>query len=53
MLPPAGLILNSILLNPQRLEQFELGVEYELSDFGQPPAGLAGTRISFQPHAGA
>jgi hypothetical protein len=52
LLPPAGMILNSFLMNPAQMEQFEPGDrndrEYELSDFGTPAAGLAGTRILFE-----
>ena len=49
LLPPAGVILNSLLLEPGRMETLERdNVVYQLSDFGIPPAGLAGTEIVFE-----
>jgi len=52
LLPPAGLILNSFLTSPDRMEDFDSEDrnkrEYELSDFGTPAAGLAGTKILFE-----
>jgi pimeloyl-ACP methyl ester carboxylesterase len=53
LLPPAGLILNSILLEPDRIQSLERdNVRYPLSDFGLPPAGLAGTEVIFESRVG-
>jgi hypothetical protein len=53
LLPPAGLILNSLLLESDRIQSLERdGTKYQLSDFGVPPAGLAGTEIVFESRVG-
>jgi pimeloyl-ACP methyl ester carboxylesterase len=55
LLPPAGTILDAILRDPDRLEEFEredAGTEYEVSAFGQPPPGLADMRFSFESRVG-
>jgi hypothetical protein len=52
LLPPAGMILNAFLTNPNKLEDFDPDDrnrrQYELSDFGPPPAALAGTQVIFE-----
>jgi pimeloyl-ACP methyl ester carboxylesterase len=53
LLPPAGAILNSFLLDPDRLDKLDRDHrKYPLSDFGEPPAGLAGTEIVFESRVG-
>ena len=55
-LPPAGTILNSFLLDPDKLETFESEdrnrTEYPLSDFGIPPVGLPDARMIFESRVG-
>lgn len=52
LLPPAGLILNSLLLDENRLDAIQRDNPYQLSDFGVPPAGLAGTEVVFESRVG-
>jgi len=53
LLPPAGLILNSILLEPNMMQGIDRDDRrYPLSDFGVPPVGLAGTEIIFESRVG-
>jgi hypothetical protein len=56
LLPPAGTILNALLSNPDRLEDFDPDArnqrEYQLSDFGVPPPGLADARVIFESRVG-
>jgi hypothetical protein len=56
LLPPAGTMLNAFLLDPEKLENFDPGDrdrrEYQLSDFGVPPQGLADARIVFESRVG-
>ena len=53
LLPPAGLILNSFLLDLNKMENVERDEEkYPLSDFGTPPPRLAGTEIIFESRVG-
>jgi pimeloyl-ACP methyl ester carboxylesterase len=55
LLPPAGTILDAILSEPERLEEFERedrDAEYEISAFGQPPPGLADMRFNFESRVG-
>lgn len=53
LLPPAGLVINSLLLNPNKLETLERDeISYQLSDFGEPQQGLAGTEILFESRVG-
>jgi pimeloyl-ACP methyl ester carboxylesterase len=48
LLPCAGLICKSFLNDPGKMDGIKRGVEYNLSDFGVPPATLTGEVISFE-----
>ena len=56
LLPPAGIVLNALLANPDRLET--LGPadrdrrRYRMSDFGAAPAHLNETNIIFESRVG-
>jgi surfactin synthase thioesterase subunit len=56
LLPVAGVILNSLLLEPQWMERLDRTDRntrcYPVSDFGKPPAGLAGTEVIFDSRYG-
>jgi hypothetical protein len=55
LLPPAGTIINSMFLDPQKLEGFvreDVGTEYELATFGEPPPGRADMRFLFESRVG-
>lgn len=56
LLPPAGVILNSFLQNPQLLETLHVDDRdkkiYSMADFGAAPQGLADTRIVFESRVG-
>jgi hypothetical protein len=56
LLPPAGTLLNAFLADSGRLEAFDPADrdkrEYQLSDYGLPPQGLADARIVFESRVG-
>ena len=55
LLPPAGTVVNSILLNPDQLENFvreEEGTQYQLAAYGNVPAGQAEMRFLFESRVG-
>jgi len=55
LLPPAGTVINSVLLNPVKLEEFvreDVGTQYEVGAFGNPPPGHADTRFLFESRVG-
>jgi hypothetical protein len=55
LLPSAGTIINAIFLEPGRLEDFvreEIGTQYELAAFGDPPPGQAQMRFLFESRVG-
>jgi pimeloyl-ACP methyl ester carboxylesterase len=55
LLPPAGTVINSVLLNPVKLEEFvreDVGTQYEVGAFDNPPPGHADTRFLFESRVG-
>jgi hypothetical protein len=56
LLPPAGVILDSFLRDPQRLEILQAADrdkrQYSMADFGAAPKGLADARIIFESRVG-
>ena len=53
LLPLAGTVLHSVLLNPDRLEALERDNNgYDISEFATPPVGLSNTKVIFEPRIG-
>ncbi|MCK1491292.1 peroxide stress protein YaaA [Bradyrhizobium sp. 180] len=54
LLPPAGTLIDSILKSPDILESFDRDHydRYSLTDYGQPPAGLADFKFGFESRVG-
>jgi pimeloyl-ACP methyl ester carboxylesterase len=56
LLPPAGVILNAVLADPQLLEGIHVDDRdkkiYSMADFNAAPPGLADTRIIFESRVG-
>ena len=52
LLPIAGTIMNSFLLNPETMEAIERDFN-RYPDFGKPPAGLGATEVVFESRYGS
>jgi hypothetical protein len=56
LLPPAGVVLDSFLKDPQKLEVLHVDErdkkQYSMADFGAAPQGLADVRIVFESRVG-